>query len=123
MSESIFISPVSHHRRIRDLERLADAQRELLGGQLDELSHSFRPLEVTRSIFTHLGPVATFASRLLGGSRFGLGLAGALGALGLGTAAVESVEARRFPWKTAVLAGTSLAQVFHWLKNRRPRAR
>ena len=119
MSDSGFIPSTDHARRIRDLERVADLQREHLHAQMTELSATLRPFEVTRSLVMRFVDGASLASRFFGRGRPALGFGGLLANLGLGAATVEAVESRKFPWKSALLAGASLVQVGRWLKHHR----
>jgi len=119
MSDSGFIPSTDHTTRIRNLERLADLQRAQLHIEMTELSATLRPFEVARSVTMRLVDGASLASRFLGRGRLGLGLGGLLANLGLGAATVAAVESRKFPWKSALLAGASIVQVGRWLKHRR----
>lgn len=118
MSDSCFIPSPDHAARIRNLERLADLQREQFHVEMAELSAKLRPFEVARGMALRLANGASLANRLLGRGRLGFGLGGLLANLGLGAATVEAVESRKFPWKSALLAGASIVQVGRWLKHR-----
>jgi hypothetical protein len=118
MSDSGFIPTADHTARIRNLERLADLQREQFHVEMAELSAALRPFEVARSLTMRLVDGASLANRFLGRGRLGFGLGGLLANLGLGAATVEAVESRKFPWKSTLLAGASIVQVGRWLKHR-----
>jgi len=118
MSENVVATDRQRAKRIRDLERVADAQRDHLQLQIASLAASAHPLIVTRNFIGRVVDGASFASRFLGRNRTGLGLMSLLAGLGAGTAAVEAEKHRHFPWKPALLAGLSLLQVGRWFKRK-----
>ncbi len=118
MSDAGFIPSTDHTARIRNLQRLADLQREQFSLEMAELSSALRPFEMAQSFATRLVNGVSFASRLFGRGRLGLGIGSLLANLGVGAATIEAVESRKFPWKSALLAGASLVQVGRWLKDR-----
>ncbi len=120
MSTHSLISSVTHERRIRDLQHLAEAQRNRFDAQLEEVAASLKPLEITRNVLAYLTPTLPFVLRLFGPGRLGLGLSSLLAAFnGLGRTSAFSQEKGRFPIKAALLVGTSAMQVIRWLKGRR----
>jgi hypothetical protein len=119
MSDNVMHPAGEHRRRIRDLARLADAQRDYFSAQLAELSDSIQPLVVARNVFSRLATGVSFASRFLGRGRPGFGLGGLLAGLGVGAASLEKTEESKFPWKSVLLAGVSLLEVSRWIKHKR----
>ncbi|MGA2053108.1 MAG: hypothetical protein ABSH19_07340 [Opitutales bacterium] len=119
MSEPTFHGSSDHHRRIRDLEHLADVQRDYFSAQLADLSDSLQPVVVARNVFSRLAGGISFASRFLGKGPLGLGVSGLLAALGGDAALAEKTRETRFPWKSVLVVGAGLFEVGRWLKRKR----
>jgi hypothetical protein len=105
--------------RIRELEQLADSQRERLLRQMHDLADSFRPLEAARAFAPRLLSLSGLALRFFGRSSLGFNLPSLLAALGIGAAAPQLVTSRKFPWRAALAAGVAAVRVYSWWRKKR----
>ncbi len=121
MSGNILSPALNRANRIRELEEVADAQRERLLRQFRDLSEAFRPLEAARAFAPRLLSLSGLAMRLFGRSSLGLGfnLPSLLTALGFGAATTRLVATRKFPWRAALAAGIGAARLYSWWHKKR----
>jgi hypothetical protein len=122
MSDTTLSPALNRAQRIRELEQLADTQRERLLRQFRELSDAFRPLETARAFAPRLLSLSGLAFRLFSRSRLGFNLPSLLTALGFGAATTQLVASRKFPWQAVLATGVAAFRVFSWWRKKRREA-
>ncbi len=111
MSDHLLASPIVRARRIHELERTADDQREQLRRNTASVATGIRESEPVRQIFRGIAEGRILAARFSGSRGGWQGFFSGRPASG--------DNARHFPWAAALAAAGGAWRIIRWWKQRR----